>query len=134
MAKRKRAGISIDFYGTSEMLKKIESMGKNVEDAVIQSMKAGAKKPYEEMKSFAEQHKQTGEMLSSLEITGPTAKNGIIQMKVGFSIKKGGLPSLFLNYGTPKIAPTFFIDKALENNVDEIKRLQLEALNEILRS
>lgn len=130
----KRKGLSIDFYGTDGLLKKIESMGKNVEEAVIQSLSAGMKKPYEDMKSFAEQHKQTGDMLSSLEITEPVAKDGMITAKVGFVIKKGGLPSLFLNYGTPRISPTFFINKAIENNVDEIKRLQLEALKEILRS
>lgn len=134
MAKRKnKRGASMEFYGTSELINKIENAGGNIEQAVIAALKAGAEKPRKDMEVFAEQHYKTGDMLKSLKTVEPTADKGVIKMKLGFDIKKGGLPSIFLNIGTPKIQPTFFIDKAVENNVDEIKRLQLEALNEVLK-
>lgn len=133
MAKKKKKGNSLEFYGSTELINKIESLGGKVEQAIAKSIKEGAKKPFEEMRSYAEQHKETGDMLNSLEIQEPVIKNGIIKMKVGFNIKKGGLPALFLNYGTPRIAPSFFIDKAFENNVDEIKKLQEQALQNAIK-
>lgn len=132
MAKKKK-GTHMEFYGSSELIKRIESLGGNVEKALAKSLKEGAKKPYEDMKAYAEQHKLTGDTLNSLELQEPIIKNGVIKMKVGFIVKNGGLPALFLNYGTPRIAPSFFIDKAFEDNADEIKRLQEETLKNLIR-
>lgn len=133
MAKKSKKGARMEFYGSSELIRKIETLGGNIEGAVVKALKAGAKLPYEDMKSFAEQHIKTGDMAHSLTIGEPVIKNGSIKMKVGFVVKQGGLPAIFLNYGTPMISPTFFIDKAFEDNADAIKELQEEALKGVLR-
>lgn len=118
----------IDFYGTSEFLQKLEKAGGNVEKAIVNALKKSAEKPKQQMLEYMHQHKLSGATMKSFteEIKSEGDK---IYMKVGFDIKKGGLPAVFLNYGTPRIAPSFFIDNAIENNLDEIKRVQLEALN-----
>lgn len=118
----------IDFYGSSELLKKLEKAGANVEKAIVNALKKSAEKPKQQMLEYMHQHKLSGATMKSFteEIKSEGDK---IYMKVGFDIKKGGLPAVFLNYGTPRIAPSFFIDNAIENNLDEIKRVQLEALN-----
>lgn len=118
----------IDFYGTSELLQKLEKAGGNVEKAIVNALKKSAEKPKAEMLEYIRQHKLSGATEESFteEIKSEGDK---IYMKVGFDIKKGGLPAVFLNYGTPRIAPSFFVDNAIENNIDEIKRVQLEALN-----
>lgn len=145
MARKRNKGSYMEFYGTAELINKLNNLGGNIEQAVADALKAGAQIPYNEMKEFAQQHIDTGDMLNSLEITEPEIKNGKVKLKVGFNIKKGGLPALFLNYGTPThngrnghgkikgIAPTFFIDKAFENNVDKIKELQLEAIDKAIK-
>lgn len=50
----------------------------------------------------------------------------------GFEVAKGGLPALFLDIGTPKIKPSFFIYYAVENNMSKIHAIQKEELTKIL--
>lgn len=121
----------IDFYGSSELLKKLERAGANVEKCIVDALQKSVEKPKEEMISFLRDKPHpysTGATLDSFTEEIKHEKNKVY-LKVGFDIKKGGLPAVFLNYGTPKIAPTSFIDNAVENNLDEIKRAQIDALN-----
>lgn len=50
----------------------------------------------------------------------------------GFDAKNGGLPALFLDIGTPKIKPTFFIYYAIERNYPTIHAIQRAELMKIL--
>lgn len=55
-----------------------------------------------------------------------------LYFEYGFDPKEGGLPALFLDIGTPKIKPTFFIYYAVENNLARIHAIQKEELTKIL--
>lgn len=118
----------IDFYGSSELLKKLERAGANVEECIVEALQKSVEKPKEEMLDYIRQHKLTGQTEDSFT-TEIKHEGNKVYLKVGFDVKKGGLAAIFLNYGTPKIAPSWFIDNAVENNIDEIKRAQVEALN-----
>lgn len=118
----------IDFYGSSELLKKLERAGANVEKCIVDALQKSVEKPKEEMLDYIRQHKLTGQTEDSFTTEIKHEKNKVY-LKVGFDIKKGGIAAIFLNYGTPKIAPSWFIDNAVENNLDEIKRAQIDALN-----
>ena len=123
----------IEFFGTSELLKKIEKAGGNVEKACADALKRSLEKPKQEMLQVIKEHHLTGDTEKSF-VEEIKTENGKIYCEVGFSIRKGGIAALFLNLGKPKkIKPEFFIDNAVENNIDEIKRAQLEALNEAFR-
>lgn len=119
----------IDFYGSSELLKRLEAAGANVEQCIVDALQKSVEKPKEEMLQYIRQHKLTGQTEESFT-TEIKHEGNTVYLKVGFDIKKGGIAAIFLNYGTPKIAPSFFIDNAVEHNIDEIKRAQLQALNE----
>ena len=118
----------IDFYGSSELLKKLERAGANVEKCIVDALQKSVEKPKQEMLDYIRQHKLTGQTEDSFTTEIKHEKNKVY-LKVGFDIKKGGIAAIFLNYGTPKIAPSWFIDNAVENNLDEIKRAQIDALN-----
>ena len=122
----------IDFYGSSELLKKLEKAGANVEKVVVDALKKSVEKPKAEMLDYMSQHHYTGQTEESFteEIKQEGDK---VFLRLGFDIKKGGIAAVFLNYGTPTMAPSFFVDNAIENNIDEIKRVQLEALNEAFK-
>lgn len=122
----------IEFFGSSELLKKLEAAGANVEQCVIDALHKSVEKPKAEMLEYIRQHKHSGatEESFSEEIKKEGDK---VFVKVGFDIKKGGLPAVFLNYGTPRIAPSFFVDNAIDNNIDEIKRAQIDALNKAFK-
>lgn len=97
------------------------------------------------MLDFIRNHKDTGVTEESFSDVEVKWKGDRLELKTGFDIKKGGLPALFLDIGTPShsgrsgsgvvtgISPSFFIYYALENNAEAIKQKQIETLNEILK-
>lgn len=147
MAKGKfsKKGNFIEFYGTSELLNKIEKAGKNVNKAVEKSLLESAELPKKQMLDFIRQHKDTGVTEDSFVEAKIKWKGETVTMKMGFDIENGGLPALFLDIGTPShsgrkgtgvvkgLTPTFFIYYAIENNAEAIRQKQLEVLNEILK-
>ena len=122
----------IEFFGTSELLKKIEKAGGNVEKACADALRASVQTPKQEMLEYIRQHHVTGQTENSF-VEEIKNENGKIYCEVGFSIRKGGIAALFLNMGTPKIKPSFFIENAVDHNIDKIKADQLKALNDAFR-
>jgi hypothetical protein len=122
---------NIGFYGDVELLKRLEEAGQNVEQLIINAIQQSARKPSKEMQSFMRKHKRR--KVGTLESWEETIKNkkGVINAEFGFSVRKGGLASIFWNYGTPRNAPAahWFVDNAIEKNIDEI----IEAQNVALR-
>lgn len=119
----------IEFFGTSEILKKIEQAGGNVEQACVDALQKSVEKPKAEMLDFIRAHRLTGVTEDSF-VEDIKQEGNKIYLELGFSIRKGGIAALFLNLGTPKIAPTWFIDNAVDKNIDTIKKAQLDALKE----
>ena len=122
----------IEFFGTSELLKKIEKAGGNVEKACEDALRASVQAPKQEMLEYIQQHHLTGQTEDSF-VEEIKNEKGKIYCEVGFSIRRGGIAALFLNLGTPKIKPSFFIDDAIDHNIDKIKADQLKALNDAFR-
>ena len=122
----------IEFFGTSELLKKIEKAGGNVEKACTDALRASVQTPKQEMLEYIRQHHVTGQTENSF-VEEIKNENGKIYCEVGFSIRRGGIAALFLNLGTPKIKPSFFIENAVDHNIDKIKADQLKALNDAFR-
>lgn len=121
----------INFYGDKELIKKLDSIGANVEKVCAEALTLSVQKPKQEMLDFISQHRKTGITESSFE-EEIKVEDGVITAVVGFQPPKG-LPALFLNLGTPTIEPTFFVDKAVENNLDEIRNIQLKYISEMFK-
>lgn len=124
----------IEFFGTTELLKKLEKAGANLEKEIANALSRSIQKPKDDMINFMQtkpEHK-TGRTVNSWTET-IEEKDGVIYMEAGFSVRKGGIASIFWNLGTPYRTPTFFVDKAVEENIDEIKKIQLETLNKAFR-
>lgn len=124
----------IEFFGTAELLKKLEKAGANLEKEIANALSRSIQKPKDDMINFMQttpEHK-TGRTVNSWTET-IEEKDGVIYMEAGFSVRKGGIASIFWNLGTPYRTPTFFVDKAVEENIDEIKKIQLETLNKAFR-
>lgn len=124
----------IEFFGTAELLKKLEKAGANLEKEIANALSRSIQKPKEDMINFMQtkpEHK-TGRTVNSWTET-IEEKDGVIYMEAGFSVRKGGIASIFWNLGTPYRTPTFFVDKAVEENIDEIKKIQLESLNKAFK-
>ena len=125
----------IDYYGTDDIVKKLEKLKVNTTQALAQALKESAEVPKREMLDYIKQHRKTGKTEESFTETIKT-ENDVIYLELGFNLSganKPGLPALFLNYGTPFIEPSFFIDKAIENNTDKIKQTQQKTLERIAK-
>lgn len=112
MAKKNR--LTVDFEGFEEMFAKLDKMQadtkKITEKALIKS--------YEEITPAIGQniapHYFTGATEKSLVKTKKVEWNGsTAYIKIGFDISKGGMASIFLMYGTPRMQP----DRKLYNSI-----------------
>ena len=138
MAKRSKGrGTSLkggfELYGVSELLKKIEKMGGNVDNACKKAVDESLKIVGEDMQNFMSGHKDTGDTMASYEQIPAEVKDGRIEAVVGYNAKSGGLPSILLDVGTPKQKPYFYRYYAVNNNAAKLEEVQHKALNEILR-
>lgn len=128
-----KRGNFVEMYGVSDLLKQIEAAGGNVDSAVQKSVDKSLEVVGSKMQNFMRGHKDSGETYESLEQTAAKVNGGKVEAMVGYDVKKGGLPAIFLDVGTPKQKPYFFRYYAVENSRQQIEEIQRETLNEILR-
>ena len=121
----------IEITGVSELLNKIEAAGGRVDDAVNEMVEKSLEVIGNNANQFMEGHKLTGDTLKSYQLQ-TKVKDGNIKGSVGYSIKKGGLPAIFLDIGTPTQKGYFWRYYAIENTRPEVKAIQQEALKKIL--
>lgn len=137
MAKKYRGssikrGNIVEMYGVSDLMKNIEKAGGKVDEAVKKAVDNSLEQVGMKMQLFMLEHKLTGETYGSYEHIKASIKDNSVEAMVGYNIKKGGLPAIFLDVGTPKIKPTFFRYYAVENSRQQIEEIQRATLNEIL--
>lgn len=133
MARKRKNAFSIEFFGESALLKKIEKAGGNVEKAISQAVSKSMEAPKRDMQNFISSHHLTGRTEESFGETPMEWKNGVLTYSTGYNLKKGGEGALFLDIGTPTIAPTFWVSHLVDEHIDGIKEAQQAALREILK-
>ena len=131
-----RKGVGLNFYGLTELLQKIDDAGGSVPEALSRAIQESSAPIGADMLKFMAQHHRTGKTAASytdvVDIKG-YGSSGFITYKLGFDTKKGGLPALFLDIGTPTITPSFFVYYAIENNADNVVQAQQRALEKALK-
>lgn len=79
---------------------------------------------------------RTGTTKKSIDRDNAIEWDGTVaSAKAGFTISKGGLPSVFLMYGTPKIRPDTNLKNAAKGtgiHRDKINKLQQEVFNKVI--
>lgn len=123
----------VEISGMDELLQKIEKAGGNVNKACAKAVDNCLELVGLHMQLFMAEHKQTGDTYDSYEQIMASIKDNKVEAMVGYNVKNGGLPAIFLDVGTPKQRPYFFRYYAVENNRKEIQRIQRDTLNDILK-
>lgn len=98
-----RTKCTVDFSVWEEYARKIDRAGGDLKRAVEKALNESRDLVNEQLREAMKVHHRTGRTEDSIreepvKWSGTTAEVG-----VGFSISKGGLPSVFLMYGTPTI-------------------------------
>ena len=100
------ARIKVDFDGFDRAIEEFERREKTIKPAIDKALNETFRTITPGAKSAISPHHLSGDTEGSLR-TSPEIKWGgsVAELKVGFNISKGGLPSVFLMYGTPKMRP-----------------------------
>lgn len=136
--------ISLDFAGFTILKKQLDMLGGDyTKQAINNALEASQQLVAEKTKVAMQPHKDTGDTAESIidnqSAHKPVWTGNTAEISVGFSITGGGLPSIFLMYGTklhgqPHIAP----DRQLYNAVygaavrKEIQAIQRKEFEKVL--
>jgi len=131
MAKQHHKTKKIEITGISEILTKLEQANIKAESTILSALKTGTSPMKNDMLSFIQQHHYSGLTEESFVEEFESGKK-YIHARVGFSIRKGGIASIFLNVGTPRIAPTYFIDTAIETHNGYLNTVLKKELKKLL--
>lgn len=118
MAKKKsrRRKIGLIFDGFEEYAEKLDRLGGSLEKTTEKALLATHDYITPKVEEAFQKHdkKYSHETMKSLKSNAKVEWDGpFAEIGVGFDISTGGLPSIFLMYGTPRIQP----DKKLYNSI-----------------
>lgn len=121
--------LTLGFEGFEETIKKLDDLNANIKKTTETALKESFEYVTQKVQSTIEPHYLTGQTEKSLRKTPVIEWKGTrVEVKVGFDIKNGGIASIFLMYGTPKMAPDRRIYNAFFGGATKrkIKELQKE--------
>lgn len=121
----------LEITGVSELLKKIEKAKGDAVPAVAEMAKKSLEVIGENANQFMQGHKLTGDTLESYEMHAKI-DGDMVKGVVGYDVKKGGLPAIFLDVGTPTQKGYFWKYYAVENTRQQVEQIQQETLKKIL--
>ena len=129
----KKRPYQIEFFGNDALLRALEEMEESVVQAIAEAVEASVDPVEKDLHQFTNvEHKLSGDTEDAYVKKGfkkkETAKT--INAWVGYDVKKGGEAAIFLQVGTPKMAPHHFITHAYHNNKDEVMEIQQRYLEE----
>lgn len=106
------AKMKLEFDGFDQVMNRLKKLDGDIKGTTEKALKATHKIVTAKAEQEIRRHKRSGRTEESLQRQANIEWNGTVgQVHVGFDIKHGGLPSIFLMYGTPKIPK----DQALYN-------------------
>ena len=108
-----RNKLSIDFKNFEEYAEKLDKLGGDLRGAVEQALRESAELITQQINADMPKHRRTGRTQRSILNDSVEWNGSIAEIKVGFDISNGGFPSIFLMYGTPRMAK----DQKLYNDV-----------------
>lgn len=138
MAKRsKRSKFAFNFDEMIDLAAKIEAAGGDLQKAADSALKAAHGYITPQLNRGISRHVQTGDTKKSLERKARVTwvHPMLARVEIGFDLKDGGLPSIFLMWGTPKMKPDTSLRKAAFGAKvrREVAQIQREVLETVLK-
>jgi hypothetical protein len=124
--------IGLKFDGFEELINQFEAMGGDLKIATENALKASKEAVTPGIQQAINKHRKTGDTEKSLDKSMTVDWQGTTaSIDIGFHVRQGGLPSIFLMYGTPRTKK----DTKLYNSVygSKVKRQVAEAQKEVFQ-
>lgn len=132
-----KAKLRLDFKGLEEYANKLDKLSRTdaLKRAVEKALEESAKLVNTQLEAEMKRHRRTGRTAESIVDTKVDWSGTTASVKVGFDLAHGGLPSIFLMYGTPKQAKDQRLYNAIYGSTTKkkIKQVQEEAFNRVLK-
>lgn len=104
----------LEFSGFEELSLQLQKLGGDLKATTEDALKSTHSHITPKLRSDIQKHRRSGGTERSLVTDAKVQWNGdIASIDVGFDIKNGGLPSVFLMHGTPRVKP----DKKLYQDI-----------------
>lgn len=126
----------IEFEGFNEVIARLHALEGNVKEVTEDALKKTKRHVHERLETAMQKHNQTFKTINSLdEETGVEWLGSVASIDIGFHISKGGLPSIFLMYGTPRMKKDSKLYGAIYGKKvrDEIKKMQEDLFYDEIR-
>lgn len=102
MAKKSRFGIQ--FEGFEDLMNNFKKLGGDLKDVAEECLVKAHEDVTPETHQAMKKHHRTGKTEASIRDTAKVTWQGsTASIEVGFDLKQGGMPSIFLMYGTPRM-------------------------------
>jgi hypothetical protein len=100
----KKNRLSVDFKGFAEVAENLDRLGGDLKEVTDKALEESRKLVDSQLHSKMLKHHRSGDTERSiLDHARVTWSGWISEVEVGFDISNGGLPSIFLMYGTPRM-------------------------------
>ena len=138
----KKSKFAFNFKEMADLAERIENAGGSLQEACDKALKATHAYITPQLSAGISRHHSSGDTEESLERAPRVEWVSPLkaQVNIGFNLADGGLPSIFLMWGTPKRkASEMPVDIALKNAAfgpkvkREVAKLQREALEAVLQ-
>ena len=98
--------IALQTEGFDELIRALERAGQDSKKAAEKALIEGKQAVTPDIREAMARHHRTGRTEASLDTKEEVRFGGTVaEVDIGFHIRQGGLPSIFLMYGTPRMQP-----------------------------
>ena len=121
------AKLKIEFDGFEEVTARLTKLEGNVKATTEKALEASRDYVVPNLHSAMAKHKRTGKTEASIVENEKVKWTGTLaKIDVGFDLKHGGLPSIFLMYGTPKMKKDQQLYNAIYGSATQKKIRQIQ--------
>ena len=128
--------IGLNFKGFEEYAERLDKLGGDLRKATEKALQETYDYITPKLEKDIKKHRLTGATERSLNKNAKVSWSGsTAEIKVGFKIHDGGLPSIFLMYGTPRMHKdqNLYNDAFGSKTKKEVARLQQEVFAEAIK-
>lgn len=128
--------MSLEFEGFNEAVKRLERLEGNVRKVTNEALIKSKRLAHQQAGAAMSSHNESYATIRSLDNTSlPEWAGTTATIHVGFNIRKGGLASIFLMYGTPRMKKDTKLYNAFYGNKikKEVHKLQEEIFMKEIR-